>query len=456
MQLLTGAIAAAGALLIWYSKPRWGLMMFLAALLLYPQYLTVRLGVADFNVGRILVMVLVARLILYPLDRAAFRWSWMDTMVCAAWAGQTVAAATSTPLMEMVERQGGTAFDMLLPYFAARLIITSKDDFYFLVRGLAVVGIPLVLIGFYQAWTGHNPYATLRAHTSWGWEEQYMLVRHGLYRADASFGQYIAYGMYFALLAPVLVGHWYQTHWSRPALCAVIGFMLLGIISSMSSGPLLTVVCGFGLVMAYPMRRYTPFVLIGMVVVGTVLHFASNRGLLYIPTRLAFNSSTAYYRIGLYEEAFTGGMAGHWLFGYGYVGVSPEDQPINARAGFDWRHKDFTSIYIARLARFGLAGLLPFMAVNAMLYHALFRAYRYAERFGDRWALWCFAAGIAGANLGMLTVNILSQNIYVFWILVAVCGNLAIIFRNEWEEVDEPAPQVEASRPTPRRAGAPA
>jgi hypothetical protein len=149
----------------------------------------------------------------------------------------------------------------------------------------------------------------------------------------------------------------------------------------------------------------------------------SNRHFYHVLTRFALNSKTAHYRIALIDEAFGGGMDRHWLFGYGYVGVDPMADNKN----FTWEHKDLTNIYIAKLARFGLVGLIPFLFVNVLFYRRLIQASLRTRRSDEKWLFWCIGSAMVGLNIAMMTVTALAQFDVLFHMLIAVCENTRAI-----------------------------
>jgi hypothetical protein len=50
----------------------------------------------------------------------------------------------------------------------------------------------------------------------------------------------------------------------------------------------------------------------------------------------------------------------------------------------------------------------------------------------DRWALWCFAGGVLGWNIGMMTVGALQQTMNMLFIFLGICASLRPAFREEW------------------------
>ena len=153
----------------------------------------------------------------------------------------------------------------------------------------------------------------------------------------------------------------------------------------------------------------------------------SNRHFYHVLSGFAFSAENAYYRIALMEEAFGGGMTGHWLFGYGYVGIGPG----NFNDNFNWEHIDLVNIYICKLAQVGLFGLTPFIAINVLYYRRLCQAGLAARRKEDLWFVWCYASALVGWNIAMLTVSALSQLETLLGIFVAICNNMPQAMKNE-------------------------
>jgi len=193
----------------------------------------------------------------------------------------------------------------------------------------------------------------------------------------------------------------------------------------MSSSPLFALVASVLFMASYRYRNYWPYLLIAFIALALLVELYSNRHFYHVFARFAFSTRTVYYRIDLIEEALTGGMTGHWLFGYGYIGVAAS----NDNTGFHWVHKDMVNIYIAHLARTGLVGLVPFMFLNVAYYARLRLAMVRSYDMADRWLIWCFAAGLVGWNVAMMTVNLLSQIQPLFYLVIAIACNAPLLFK---------------------------
>lgn len=433
MELVTIIIALVASIMMWRAAPVRALVIYFAVLLVYPQFLTLKLGVVDFNTGRILILVLFAKMALQSRVLQEFRWTNLDRLVLLLFAARVVSLCVNAPVELVLEREGGAFISVFLPYFAVRAIVTNKEKFRGLVQGLVLIGMTLAVLGTYESLTGHNPMGFMKSYDAWMPSEQRVLSRFGLYRADVSFGQYIAFGLFFTpLVALSLVLHRRDTDPLKTL--AVAAVLSLGIVASMSSAPLLAFVVTATIIAFFPFRKYSiAMIAIFFASIG-FLEYYSDRHFYEVMTRLAMSASTAYYRIGLYEEFFSGGMNGHWIFGYGYVGLGPG----NDNSNFFWVHQDLVNIYIARFARVGLFGAVPFLMINVLYYRYLHRAWKACGSFEDRWMVWCLTAAMLGWNIAMMTVNTVSLLGTLLYTLIALAASMPRLVAEEAQQAEEP------------------
>lgn len=421
MQGATALVAAIAAFFIIFSRPSKAMAPYVIALAWYPVYLTVPIGTVDFNVSRILVMVLIMRLLFVPGVVSRFRPNWADAIVLIAFLTQFTSYAVNESMEVVFVRQMGSFFDTFLVYIAARLSIQSKDDFIDFATKIIIASIPLACLGLYQAFTGHNPYGFTKAFDAWDPREQSFENRYGWFRADVSFNLNISFGLYFAMLLALAIGLWHQLRWSKRSKVICVAFMGLGLFSSMSSGPLFAAIFSLGLIGIYRWRQHWFYYVVAAIAVIVAIEMYSNRHFPHVLGRLAFSTQNVYYRVGLWEEAFGGGMDDHWVFGYGFVGLGVG----NDNSEFNWEHKDFLNIYIARLVRCGLFATIPYFVMTFMIYHTMRRGFARAPTEAHRWMIWCLIAGQAGWHIGLMTVGLLSQMLPFYYLMFAVSINVA-------------------------------
>ena len=129
MQAVTIGVTAVASLFAWRATPVRMLCIYFAVLLLYPQFLTVKLGVADFTTGRILILVLYARLILNSRLLQAISWTWLDRLVLIGFLAQCTALLFNVPVKWVAESEGGRLIDVVLVYFAVRATVTTPVSY---------------------------------------------------------------------------------------------------------------------------------------------------------------------------------------------------------------------------------------------------------------------------------------------------------------------------------------
>lgn len=435
MEPITFSIATLATLVAWRSSPVRALIVFFAVLLLYPQYLTLKIGVFDFNTGRILMLVLYAKLILNTRLLQQIQWTWMDRLLLIVFFSRVVALTFNAPLMKIFERESGNFINTCLVYIAVRATIITKENVSQFVSGMVLIAIPLAFVGAYQSVTGHNPMGFARAFDAWSPASQFVGNRYGFYRADVTFGNYITFGLFFAGMLPLSLALYKGKNYT-PRTVIVGLILLMGALSSMSSAPQFSIVVSCCVFACYPIRKYWTVMAVIFISFLVFLEFYSNRHFYEVLTRFAMNGGTAAYRIGLYHEAFGGGMDGHWLAGFGYVGIGPGNDNTN----FHWEYKDFVNIYIGSLAHFGLMGTLPFLAFNILTYTSLRRAWRLCKSPNDRRTVWCLLATLVGWNVALMTVGTVGMMYGLYYAMTGLAGTLPLVFgeRNEPQEAGAP------------------
>ena len=241
MEILTLVIAILTSFLVLCTKPVWSLVIYCAVTAWYPSYLTVRLGTIDFSACRIVILAIFINLFLRTKLLKHYRFIWLDKLVIIYFIAQLVAGATTTSIMKLLENRAGAMFDMVLPYFAVRIILKTKEQYLTLLKAVMVIAAPLAILGLYQCITGHNVVGSLRDYAAWDTGGQSSTMRYGLHRATVTFSQPIMFGLFFAMLGPICVGLFHNIKRHKLLYATGIVFMVIGCFSYMSSGPLLAI-----------------------------------------------------------------------------------------------------------------------------------------------------------------------------------------------------------------------
>ncbi len=450
MGALTLLVACVLSILVFIVRPVYGLILYVGAIAWYPSYLMVSVGTIDFTVRRIVVLALLARLLLQPEGTRRFRFILLDKLVIACFAAELLSGVFSpSSMMALLENRAGAVFDMVLPYFAVRLAIQTREQYLQLLKGVVLVAAPLGIVGLCESLTGWNPMGFLRAYENPEAGTVYFTSseRFGLIRATVGFSHSIMYGLFFAMLGPACAGLLRNT---REQILCWIGLTLmgLGVFASVSSGPVLAAVLAIVFIAYFPWRQHWKTAVVVVVFMCASVEIISNRHFYDVLGDFTFSSRTAWYRSRLIDVAlFEGGMSNHWLTGYGY-NVDPGWGPrLDGRS-----YTDTVNHYILELHRFGLVGLLPFLAMNFVAAKLLRRAYMATALTADRWLIWCVAGGLFGLWNALMSVSLFGPPTTVFFMLLAFAGLLP-------EVLGEPAKArvnvAQAGRPTGATAARP-
>ncbi|MHC4593975.1 MAG: O-antigen ligase family protein, partial [Planctomycetota bacterium] len=403
----------------------------IAAIAWYPTYLTVPVGTIDFTLRRIVILFIFAKLFLQTDLPDRFKFIWLDRLLIICFVAQFLAGATTAqPLspMAFLENRAGAAVDMVLPYFAVRMIVRNRQQYLVLLKGILIIAAPLAIVGLYECLTGSNPVGFFRKYFAWGRARGAAPLRAGFYRAKVTFEHPIMYGLFFAMFGPVCAGLFH--HIRRNKLVYTIGasLMAVGVFSSISAGPWLAALSAVLFITLYFYRRYWKIVLLLAILMCGMVEIIGSRHFYEEIDQFTFSGQTASHRVRLIEVAlFEGGMSGHWLTGYGWA---VEPGWISKMYPGSERSTDITNHYLHTLSSFGLVGLMPFLAVIIAAAKKLVDSYKASMYSSDKWLVWCLSAGFFGSAVALLSVSLVGPPTSVHHMMIGFAGMMpAIIAR---------------------------
>lgn len=435
MQALTLTIAAIASVLVFFIPPVYGLIVYIAAFAYYPTYLSVPIGTIDFTVRRIVILAIFAKLFLQTDLPGRFRFIWLDKIVIIYFTTQVIAqifaAETTIPFLAFLENRAGAVCDMVLPYFAVRMILRNKQQYLTLLKGILIIAAPLAIVGFYQCMTDNNPVGFLKKYYAWKVPKEIVTYqpkpRYGFYRANVTFSMPIMYGLFFAMFGPICACFLNK----KKKFIYIIGIVLMavGVFSSMSSGPMLGALLSILFIAFYRWRRYWKIAIVIIIIMCSTLEMISNRHFYDVFGDFALKGSAVWYRSRLIDVAlFEGGMSGHWLTGYG-LGVDPGwgGKVFYGHRGYE--HSDVVNQYLAVLCRFGLIGLAAFLAMNIGAIKRLVGAYKASVLDSDKWLIWCLSAGWFGLAGVFVSVSLFGPPTTIYYMMLGFAGAMPNIIR---------------------------
>ncbi|MBN1846503.1 MAG: hypothetical protein JW810_12510 [Sedimentisphaerales bacterium] len=349
----------ASALALYLSLPL-ALAVYLTVLFTYPTYLVVQLGTLDVSAGRIVIGVLLLRCLLTPGLLKSFRWTRMDQwMVFFAFVFFLVPILSwRLPMMQILENRSGQMMDVFFTYMVARLCIQNRQDMVSLCKWLAVMIVPLAILGVIETLTGWQPFVAFKRFCPWAPVEHYEKnIRLGLIRAVGPFEHPITFGAFFFMLFPFIYWLRHQTGPWRKWAYVSAGFALAGAISSMSSGPWMMMVFLFGCLFLERRRHWIKPILYFMLFSVMFVSIASNRPFYHVICSYANPvQGTGWHRGKLIDCAIRD--VGQWWLA-GYRGLDPGWGPNDL--GMTWT--DVTNAYISEAVRFGMLGVISFAGI---------------------------------------------------------------------------------------------
>jgi len=435
MEQLTLAVTAAACILVFCLPPAQWLIIYIALLAYYPQDLSVKIGPLDFTACRILILVMYITLFLRRNPTKSFRFNALDKLVIVYFFAQLFSGLLTSDIGRLLENRSGMAFDSVLPYFIVRLIVTDKEEYQKLLIWIIIIAAPLAAVGFLQCTTGRNPAGFLTMYRSWGTQISYVpILRGGFFRANVTFPHSIIYGLFFAILGPVCAGILRSAKRHKALYWAGLGFMGIGVFSSMSGGPAMAALVAIVFIGFYRFRRYWKTAVVAIIAMCAVIELISTRHFYYYPCRFTFSVATAWYRGRLMDVAlFEGGVSGHWLTGYGLATDASLKASLEWAAKIDHRnHVDMVNEYLLVLFRYGLIALVPFLAMICAAIKRLIEALRLCLLDSDRWLVWCVSGSLAGILVAITSVSLSgAQTTNLFFILIGLCGVMPLITADE-------------------------
>jgi hypothetical protein len=420
MNSITVAVSILFSSLALILPAPYSLAIYVAALVSYPNYVKMDVAGLDFTVLRVVILAVLLRGIIASSAKP-LRFQTLDWLVALVFGAELAAGMMTSPsFMDFMINRAGATFDMMLPYIAVRLIIRSRQHLKKFLFASLLFMIPTALLGVYQSLTGFNPYAPLESLVYWNVKPSEYGKRFNLTRANVVFAHPIIFGLVYAMFIPLFVGlrktfKGYSWLWM-----AGVGIILLGVLSSVSSGTYLAVMIFTAFLIGYRFRRYWKPVVAVCILGLLIVDIISNRNWYHVLSDFTLNSRTSWYRGRLVEVAISeGGMSGHWVAGYGYGQEPGWGARIDGRS-----YTDMVNHYLLVLSRSGLIGFIPFVLMNIWVVEHLNRAWKRAPSEADRYIVWGLSAAFFALALSSFSVSLEGPPSTVYFLMIGLAGTL--------------------------------
>lgn len=447
-QPISLAIAIVGVILSLALPKRFALVPLALSMCLYPSTLIMPPQNLSLTPQRLIAGVLLVRCVLQPSVRSMFRWRMVDTAAVVYYLSVTVSQLmTAVNFGAALNNRLGFFLSAMVPFWCVRLLITDRTSLYNLLKGWLFAAVPLALLGVYQMNTGDSPYFQLMQHgilwkqqpnTKWDMRN---LLGFPFFRASAPFLQFIMFGWFFALLFTPTTNLFWEKRKVTPWGVAWL-FLPVGVASSIAAGPMSFAAVSLLLACLFPWRKHwrTGFGVAAAMYVA--LLFFARRSPMEFLAEFGIDPISSWYRVGLQKFVlYGGGMANHWLAGYGEI---PE--------AFG-RYHDLCIHWVWLLVLHGVMGLVGFYGFIAASAWSLWKGKEHAESTEDQYLLWSLMSTLLATLLGMLLVALFSEMYFIYHMFLGVVANanLMVGARVAVRHVDVLAEQ--AGRPVLLRFG---
>lgn len=414
---VTLATAIILAILVVILRPYYALAVYIAALLWYPNYLTVSVGTIDLTMGRIVVLVLLLRCLAQHQIRSRFIWSRLDSWIALSMVVYVGMYYATRSLYSSIENRGGFVIDTWFAYLAVRFLLTDRVGFVAVVKSIAVSLIIMAVLGVAESVTGWRPFVMLCGDSPAFMHLMTYTLRWGLNRAVGPFGHSILFGCCFAMFLPLIYYlHHQNNHW-RTWSYVFSAIVLIGALSSMSSGPWVMVIL---VIFCLAMEKYASWIkpmLIGFGLLCILITATSNRPFYHV----IFDymdpiSGGGWHRAKMIDMAIEH-FDEWWLIGYG-----GRDPGWGENLGM--AATDITNEFVLAGVEYGVLGMIVLCGTLAAAFHSISSIYKKATDKELRSLCWSLGSVLFSVVAAWMSVSFFGKMRPLFYIILGMIGSL--------------------------------
>jgi len=421
MQAVTLTIAAIFSVLVLFARPAYALAAYIICLLWYPNYLAVSVGSIDIFASRIVVVILFLRCLTDGRIQSNFKWSKLDYIVLLSMIVYVGAYCLAVQTSKAIENRGGFLLDTWFAYMVVRYTVTDRATLVTVIKSVAPALGLLAILGVVESVTLWQPFAPLMRYCPWLPSAPLGLsieeIRFGFGRAIGPFSHSILFGCGFAIFLPLVFYLRHEQGCWRNSAYFLSGLLLLGALSSMSSGPwVMTIMVIFCLAMERHKVWVKPlciFAVTSCIFVG----IASNQPFYHVIADKANPlGGSGWHRARLIDCAIAH-FDEWWLVGYG-----DQDPGWGPELGDD--HTDLTNEFILAGVTSGILGMMALCAVLAQAFRDLASTHKRMAQPAVRSLCWAFVSLLLAVVVTWMSSSFFGQLMPLFYCCLGMIGSL--------------------------------
>jgi hypothetical protein len=399
------------------------------SMMLWPEYLRIPLGIAEMSAPRIIGLVLLVQSFSKGIHRN-IRFQNVDVLVLCIWGWTIFATIVAGSEKSQITQMIGRGLDTVLMYFLARVLIRGPRDVRDLFFWLAMTAIVMGVVGGIESVSSRSPYSSMTDYRVWQSIEKEDEYRLGFLRAKASTSTHIYFGMAMTVILGML---WACSGFTRSRLIFRVGITaaLVGVLSSMSSGPwmgciLVFVLYGFAARVSW-IRPAT----YGILLLALLMELISNRHFYNLIDYLALDPHTAWYRTRLLEVAFSN-WRDFWIIG---VGSNWPQHWADLVDGRD--HIDVVNNFLIVALYGGIPATLMYVSTHVIGIRLAAKSWRETADNRRRNLVFGLSATLIALDIASMSVGLFGPVLLLSNILLGVLISSAVAWSdNQTEDVD--------------------
>jgi hypothetical protein len=386
---------------------RWAPLPFIAVACYLSVAQAVNLGPFTFTAIRILIAIGFIRILvrgerltggIYTLDWLMLAW--------AAWV--LFSGLFRSNFEETLINRLGWVYGTLGIYFLIRIFCTSVDDVIGLCRVIAILLVPIGLAMMYELSGSPSLFYVFEGSPN------QLYIREGQIRAYGPFMHPILAGTVGAVCLPLVIGLWRHS----PAMAfAGTTACLAMVVSSASSGPVMSMLTSLAGLAMWPLRRSMRAIRWGSFAALLVLSVVMNAPIYFLIARVDIvGGSTGWHRSLLIDSAIKY-IDEWWAIGTDYTRHwAPSPGPTS-------QHTDITNQYLSM----GIAGGLPlmvlFIAIIVYAFAAVGRRLHHpSTRPEHHMMLWALGCALFAHATTFLSVTYFDQSYVFLYLTIGAIG----------------------------------
>ncbi|HVV71786.1 MAG TPA: hypothetical protein VHI52_09855, partial [Verrucomicrobiae bacterium] len=375
MNAIGFAFALISSVFLFAVPRRWALLPLLTGTVYMTVGQVIEIGPFHFDIIRLLVAVGWIRVFAKGerLVGGRIAMDWM-MILWAIWG--VISSLFHEKPSEMMISMLGLAYDGVGLYFLMRVFIEDEEAVLLLAKAVCIALVPVALEMIAEKITGHNTFSAL------GYVTPNITVRNGKLRAQGPFAHSILAGTAGAVCMPLAL-----LLWSRDRKLAILGLMATGamVVTSTSSGPIMTAGACFGAMFLWRYRKWIPMMRWGCVLSLVALNFIMKDPVYYLLARIDLTgSSTGWHRAALI------GASIKYLNEWWFAGTDYTRHWMPTGVYWTQKHTDITNHYLKMGVDGGLLLMFLFMGIVVAGFVAVSRAVKHTENESEdkAWLMW--------------------------------------------------------------------